>query len=198
MSKTSLITLFLLFLISTTTVHAQTVSFKKDGNTDFSYAQNIEVGNLPSYIFGRTARDGIVQDMYVFELDASLTDLTIDLLVPKQKAYAAYRPVFTLLEKGSFRGASNLPFLPPPGYSVQLEQKRGEWEDVVDALLQKTFYKGPSIIKSLNKGKYFLVVYDPGRSRGEYVVRIGSEKKLEIPWLLSHFISYIKAKFSLY
>lgn len=190
--------LLFLFLLLTTAVDAQSLQFKKDGNTDFSYAQKVEVGSLPSYILGRTARDGIVQDMYVFEITEVQNNMIVELLVPKESMYQNYHPVFVLLEKGRYGGGINLPFFPPPNYNVQLIEKKGEWGQYADPLLKRTYYQGPTIRKTFSKGNYFLVVYDPGRSRGEYVLRIGSEKPFTIPWLLSHFISYIKGKFSLY
>lgn len=179
--------------------HAQELVFKESGNTNFSLAQEISLGEKQVQLYGRTLRNRLGADVYAFNIEKPLIKYQIALFIPNKPLYSDFHPVFALVEPKGLK-AKDLPFNPPKGYGVRVVNWKNPDKslDYIDSLTKIKYWKGPSITKTLTKGKYYIAVYDPERNRGEYMIRFGKESKFSLSWMFSNFIPFVKARLFLY
>ncbi len=118
-------------------------------------------------------------DYYYFDAK-NATNLYTELLVPKNTLYANFHPSYAIL-----------PFNISPGMGaivVDGDNNAGIFYEPFTAI---TYYRGEQRHTPIKPGRYYLVVFDKGHNRGDYVLTVGEKESFrlgDMPGVISAII----------
>lgn len=125
-------------------------------------------------VYGRLSSPTEV-DNYTFTVSKSET-IPLQLLVPVRFSNQAFEPELFVLKPGiPSQGISNLPVELPPEYQAQKLSSPRPWQEFFEPFSFERLYRVAEVKIEVNAGEtYYLMVYSPNHSRGDYTLGIGS------------------------
>lgn len=142
----------------------------------YEFAMRTGDPTFASYaIFGELKTSGEV-DMYVF-IVAKDDVIPIELTIPAKTKYVNLRPTVVLVGPFIRQDPSvTIPFALPLGVDIlPIPSPEGSRERTFDLMSVSWYYRGNSRDVPVSAGEiYFLAVFDPAGSTGEYVVTMGN------------------------
>lgn len=199
-SKVFLIFCFCIALIFGTskTIFAHLPVFKSGGNENFSRAQEIFKPETAQMIFGKLQAGKT--DFYKFRITDSF-NLHIQLLTPKNKKYADFRPALAILGPGLGKTENYVPFLIEEGLGaiVLYDKQQAARETFFDYETLTRYFKGREIRQYLTEpGDYWLAVFNLENQPGAYAIRISDKENWGLAAILTRIKGFFRIKLGFY
>lgn len=171
----ALIALGVVFLLTAPPVSAHKPVFESAENSGYADAIEIPDPEVSWAVYGYLSSD-VDTDYYYFDVKAPI-DLYTGILVPEKKVYADFRPSYVIVGPG-LPGSHALPFPIPDGMgAVTGGWSQGAGDTFYEPFTGISYYRGDRKHTMLTlPGRYYLVVYDPGHRRGDYVLSVGEKE----------------------
>jgi len=172
--------------------------FKSGGNENFSKAQKIFRPETAQMIFGKLQAGKT--DFYKFKI-AGPFNLHVQLLTPKSKKYADFRPALAILGPGLDKTEDYVPFLIEEGLGalVLYDKQQAARETFFDYGTLTRYFKGEEVRHYLTEpGDYWLAVFNLENQPGAYAIRISDKENLGPAAILERIKGFFKIKLGLY
>ncbi|MCD1293474.1 hypothetical protein CUJ83_00490 [Methanocella sp. CWC-04] len=170
------------------TVSAHKPIFEEKDTTGYGDAIRIPDPEISWAIYGFLDHSGDV-DYYYFDAEDGFK-LYTNLLVPKNDVYVNFRPSYAVVGPGISSRPEGLPFSIPDGMgALVIDDTSAERDIFYEPFTATTYYRGPKKYTSLSAaGRYYIVVFDKGNDRGDYVLAVGEKEVFgidDIPGVIS-------------
>ncbi len=148
-------------------------------------------------VYGRLSSPNEV-DNYSFTVSESGT-IPLQLLVPVRFSNQAFEPELFVLKPGSpSQGISNLPVELPPEYQAQKLSSPRPWQEFFEPFSFERLYRVAEATIEVNAGEtYYLMVYSPNHSQGDYTLGVGSVENFSDITLIDTMKSVAQMKLGL-
>lgn len=193
-----LITVFSISFLLPDAALAHLPVFKAGENENFSRAQEIFRPETAQMIFGKLQAGKT--DFYKFKI-AGPFNLHIQLLTPKSKKYADFRPALAILGPGLDETEDYVPFLIEEGLGaiVLYDKQQAARETFFDYETLTRYFKGEEIRHYLTEsGDYWLAVFNLENQPGAYAIRISDKENLRPAAILSRIKGFFRIKLGFY
>lgn len=130
-------------------------------------------------------------DYYYFDAKNAM-NLYTELLVPKNALYANFHPSYAIIGPGIGARPEYLPCNISPGMgAIVVEGYNNNNSIFYEPFTAITYYRGEQRHTPIKPGRYYIVVFDKGQSRGDYVLAVGEKESFglgDIPGVISAII----------
>jgi hypothetical protein len=182
----AVIVIMALIALVSTPASAHKPIFSDHGATGFDDAIRIPDPDVSWAIYGYLDSPEAA-DYYYFDLPEGMSVYT-EMLVPVSRAYENFRPSYAIVGPGA-RGQDDVPFSTREDAGrIVVNAPPGEREQFYEPFTGVTYYRGLRKHTDLAvPGRYYVVVFDPGRRQGDYVLAVGERESFspgDLPGLL--------------